>query len=73
MVSVPGSLGLNWAVTEEVGVYGEQTLPTGGTLIMAVEKDFRCLDPRRDEDESDNFDNPLEGQTRHAACDAPTA
>lgn len=58
----------SWASTETVGFYAEQPAQSGDHLTIAVEKDFRCLDPRRDEDESDHYDNPLAGQSQHLAC-----
>jgi hypothetical protein len=60
----------HWAESNDVGLYGEQPTSRDDTLTIAIEKDFRCLDPRRDEDESDNFDNPLAGESRHETCDA---
>ena len=54
----------NWSDGSQIGLYFEE--PWG--LKVAVEKDFQCLDPRRDEDESDNFDNPLSGDPRHIQC-----
>ncbi|MEZ5386583.1 MAG: hypothetical protein R3F13_13805 [Prosthecobacter sp.] len=64
MVVLPSADVNNWAETAKVGLYFEA--PWG--LKVAVEKDFQCLDPRRDEDESDNFDNPNAGTGGHAGC-----
>jgi len=58
----------SWTSTDAVGFYAEQPGAGGGRLSIAVEKDFRCLDPRRDEDESDHFDNPLVGQAHPTTC-----
>ncbi len=55
-----------WASTAKVGLYFDT--PWG--LKVAVEKDFQCLDPRRDEDESDNYANPNAGSTQHTECGA---
>jgi hypothetical protein len=52
-----------WATSNAVGLYFETSW---GTKV-AVEKDFRCLDEQREEDESDNFDNPNAG-TSHGEC-----
>ena len=68
VVSAPAALIAHWTATDEVGLYAEQPTSRGGRLTIAVEKDFRCLDPRRDEDESDHFDHPLAGETRHGNC-----
>ncbi|PKA99846.1 hypothetical protein B0O79_3568 [Flavobacteriaceae bacterium MAR_2009_75] len=48
----------NWADSSIVGFKNEFKLDTGKTISLLVEKDFVCLD-ERDEDESDNYPNPL--------------
>ncbi len=53
-----------WAASEEVGIY----FTTDWNLQVAVEKDFRCLDGEREEDEADNFDNPNAGTSLHGEC-----
>jgi hypothetical protein len=46
-----------WAEPQEVSIRAEQ--PAGdGKLELLVEKDFRCLSPREDEDDADSFPNP---------------
>ena len=52
-VSVPKTVAENWVSTEEVGIEG-----VDGTLRILIEKDFACLNPRKGEDESDNFPHP---------------
>lgn len=47
-----------WTTTEQVSLRGTQNLDDGSELIILVEKDFACLQPRDDEDESDMFANP---------------
>ena len=55
----------HWAGNgSQVGLYFEESWG----LKVAIEKDFRCLDPNRDEDESDNFDNPNAGTSQHGEC-----
>jgi hypothetical protein len=39
-------------------LHDELTLPLGGRLKLLVEKDFRCISPRDDEDQSNLFKNP---------------
>ena len=51
-----------WADESEVGVYAELETGAGGRLEVAVEKDFKCLD-RRDEQDEDAFPNPQAGKT----------
>ena len=52
-VTLPRSKAMEWAGTERVGIEAF----TAGVRV-AVEKDFACLTPRREEDESDMFDHP---------------
>jgi hypothetical protein len=54
-VRVPAESVRNWAGTEEVGLYGQH-----GTLKIAVEKDFRCLTRRPEEQEADAYPHPDE-------------
>ena len=51
-----------WGDESEVGVYTTLDMGPAGSLEVAVEKDFACLD-RSDEDNSDTFANPLAGAT----------
>lgn len=55
-----------WANGSEVGIYFEE--PWG--LKVAIEKDFRCLNEKRDEDESDNFDHPNAASSHQHTCHA---
>ncbi len=57
-VYVPASMGEKWATTEEVGMENHQGLHDGSKLRILVEKDFQCLKPRPEEDETDNFPHP---------------
>ncbi|GAA0890703.1 hypothetical protein GCM10009122_03820 [Fulvivirga kasyanovii] len=59
MVNIPPEISENWANTDQVGFEAEQPLEGGDKLYILIEKDFQCLNPRRGEDESDLFDNPL--------------
>jgi hypothetical protein len=40
-----------------VSLRGEVRLPDGAALTLLVEKDFKCVSPRGDEDQSDLFQN----------------
>jgi hypothetical protein len=57
-VRLPETMVLAWATSEQVSMLGEQVLDDGAKLTILVEKDFACLVPRDDEDESDMFENP---------------
>lgn len=58
-VEVPGGLVETWANTDQVGIDSTQSIAEEKTLRIVIEKDFRCLQPQSDEDERDNFPNPL--------------
>jgi len=57
-ISVPTALLEEWANSELVSLEQSLALPDGSTQRLLVEKDFRCLTFRTDEDESDTFPNP---------------
>lgn len=64
-VLLPRTQVAEWAGSDtEVGMY----FTTPWATKVAVEKDFRCLDEARDEDESDNFANPNAGTSLHGEC-----
>ena len=56
-IIIPKDVADNWTNTEEVGISG-----TTETLKILIEKDFACLTVRENEDESDNFPHPKEGE-----------
>jgi hypothetical protein len=59
VVVAPKTLVTDWAAGDEVGLYGEQPVSEGNLLSIAIEKDFRCLDRSRAEDEeADNYPHP---------------
>jgi hypothetical protein len=56
VVVVPTSLAQSWAEGDDIGLYG--SFPNGfGSLSIAVEKDFACLDPVEDANH-DTYPNP---------------
>jgi hypothetical protein len=59
VVKLPASEISAWASDDEaVSLHGELKLPDGGLLRVLVEKDFKCITARGDEDQSDLFVNP---------------
>ena len=59
VLKLPASQIAGWANDDAaVSLRGELKLPVGGVLKLLVEKDFKCLSPRGDEDQSDQFKNP---------------
>ena len=59
-VRLPEAQALQWCAGGEVTLAGTQAAGAD-TLRITVEKDFACLAPRSDEDESDNFPHPETG------------
>lgn len=59
LVEIPKALLELWASTDQVGVEFAQPLTEGKALRLVIEKDFRCL-RQRSEDEQDNFPHPEE-------------
>ncbi|WP_428101451.1 DUF7009 family protein [Candidatus Rariloculus sp.] len=62
-VVLPRALIDLWQQPDEVSLCGEQPLPDGTSLKILVEKDFTCLVPREDEDQSNLFPNPALSDT----------
>ncbi|WP_162052923.1 DUF7009 family protein [Pontibacter pamirensis] len=58
-VRVPAKLSEEWAQTDRVGLEDQMPLGEGRHLYILIEKDFKCLQERPREDESDAFPNPL--------------
>lgn len=56
---VPEKLTKEWSGTDMVGLNANMPLPTGEHLFLLLEKDFKCIDAAVNEDQSDNYDNPL--------------
>ncbi len=59
VVKLPAREISTWAKDDTaVSLHGELKLPRGGPLKLLVEKDFKCVSPRGDEDQSNLFQNP---------------
>lgn len=54
---VPAAELHHWATSDQVSLHAQQPL-SKGALKLLLEKDFQCLQPREDEDESDLFPHP---------------
>jgi hypothetical protein len=61
-VTVPEGLARGWANSEQVGLKNVQQIDGKASLWILIEKDFQSLEPRPDDDQSDNFKNPFEGK-----------
>jgi len=62
VVTAPRAQLRSWAVSDEVAIESEKDVGNGERLRLLVEKDFQCLAPRVDEDESDMYPNPKAGR-----------
>jgi hypothetical protein len=59
VIALPASEISAWASDDSlVSLHHELELALGGPLRILVEKDFKCVSPRDDEDQSDLFPNP---------------
>lgn len=58
-IAVPAGVAENWIVSEDVGIEVLQPIGDNKFLRILIEKDFACLTPRADEDETDTFTHPL--------------
>ncbi len=61
-IRLPRAMADDWVNSDEVTVRSEQGIADGKQLRILVEKDFACLAPREDEDDSDAFPHPLAGE-----------
>ena len=60
-VSITADQMSQWSEESQVGIYARLDVGSAGTLEVAVEKDFKCLENRGEEDK-DAFPNPLAGK-----------
>lgn len=58
-INVPKTIAQNWTETEQVGFDNQEKEDELPTPYILVEKDFKCLHKRPNEDETDHFPNPL--------------
>jgi len=59
-VQIPLVMADNWALSNEVSLESHMSIEGEEQLRILVEKDFKCIDARHGEDESDLFPNPSE-------------
>ena len=58
LVEIPDAMAMEWATTAQVGLEHTMSINEEEDLYILIEKDFKCLQPRPNEDESDLFTNP---------------
>lgn len=63
LVRLPEAIVIQWADSDEISIEATQSLDDGDSLKILIEKDFACLTPREEEDESDLYPHPQEGGT----------
>ncbi len=56
---MPVDMVTEWTTTEKVGYSNDLEIGDGKQLFLLLEKDFKCIDSSVNEDQSDNYDNPL--------------
>ena len=59
-VKTPLLMANNWASSNQVSLESYMPIEGEEQLRILVEKDFKCIDARKGEDESDLFPNPSE-------------
>lgn len=63
-VTLPADQAREWSATELVSLRGEQTLTNDALsgmarkLVLLIEKDFACVSPDTNEDQTDAYPNP---------------
>jgi hypothetical protein len=65
-IGVPREMAEAWTLTELVGFDGKIDTGQGSVIEVLVEKDFRCLDGRAEDNEG-AYPNPLEEHPSHCA------
>lgn len=58
MMSIPAAMAKDWVETDKVGMEANIAQANQSPIGLLIEKDFKCLD-ETSEDQSDNYDNPL--------------
>jgi len=57
-VSLPQSTAVDWLNSDQVGLKATQEIGKNQFLKIVIEKDFACLTPRKEEDQSDLLPHP---------------
>jgi hypothetical protein len=61
IINIPNPIAEKWISTNQNGFENRMKINDKEDLFILVEKDFKCLQPREHEDESDMFPHPAEG------------
>lgn len=57
-VLIPKMQADEWTSTTQTGLESEQIIGGGKTLLLLIEKDFACSEPRKQEDDRNAIPNP---------------
>lgn len=60
IMHIPNNVASTWNSNNIIGYDHKQVLPDGNILSLLVEKDFKCIDASGNEDQSDNYENPMQ-------------
>ncbi len=58
-VAVPRIIWKEWTETDMIGFSNQENPKQTQSIFILVEKDFQCMHERPNEDESDNYSNPM--------------
>lgn len=61
-ICIPKDQADDWANSDRTGIEITREIKEGKTLLLLIEKDFSCLEPRKGNDDADTFPHPLAGQ-----------
>lgn len=61
-ITLPKKQASQWTTTNLVSLESSITISAEEKLLILVEKDFKCLQPRANEDETDHYPHPKEGE-----------
>ncbi len=61
-ITLPNNQASIWTSTNLVSLEAKIAISDEEKLLILVEKDFKCLQPRANEDETDHYPHPNEGE-----------
>lgn len=64
LISLPVEIANDWTNSDQISIKHNIQINQDEVLKILVEKDFKCLSIREDEDETDMFPNPNESMSK---------
>jgi len=58
VISMPDKLASAWPANDIVGYRNTIAVGENESLLLVIEKDFKCIDAPAEEDQSDNYEHP---------------